>query len=826
MFDRYSRGLVCAALCALMLAPWVGCQSGRDVFAALDTNGDGVLTVNELDHNQDDQITTSELGTKATYPRSVETFMADGASADGNSLTREQFNKALLGNRMPAWQLVIIVALVFVVPIGLGTQMANAMRMQDYGWKLSLIFFTVVAGAVIVYFGWPPKRGIDLSGGVILVYDIDVEETLRQNAADAKDKDVESTGAASIDVDDLIRRLRQRIDPGGVMETVVRKYGERQIEIIIPEVSDAEIERIKQIVAKTGQLEFFIVANHTDHSALIGQAIASVGTRERRLYDRQQRVVGRWVPAAIQPKTRDSDADYRGAQAGDVMRALQGSGTDFVAVDLPESVQRALAREGANLKNELDRLGYRKVEVLMVVDPRENRNITGTHLASAGIDLDQNGKYAVAFEMNGRGTQLLGQLTSRNLPDQNRNFYRRLAIVMDGELLSAPRLITTIQNRGQITGDFSYEEVDELVGVLKAGKLPAVLRKDPISEFEVSALLGEDTIRAGAFAILLSLAAVLAFMVLYYHFAGIVACAALMINLLMIFAVMIFIKATFSLPGFAGLVLTVGMSVDANVLIYERIREELAKGATLRMAIRNGFARATSTIVDANLTTLITGIVLYVIGTDQIRGFAVTLILGILMSMYTAIFCARVVFEIAERRRWLTKLTMMQFLTETNFDFLSRRRLFIGASIVLIAVGMAALVARGKTIFDIDFNGGTSVNLLLRDGQAMPIAEVRKLVEGADLGDVSVTAVNVEKYGADRSYIINSSITGEEPPQVGDPATYSASQEAKSKAVVVTAVNEGARTVDLQVVGTNEAIAGVAWANVNRDGVEIVQSRL
>ena len=168
-------------------------------------------------------------------------------------------------------------------------------------------------------------------------------------------------------------------------------------------------------------------------------------------------------------------------------------------------------------------------------------------------------------------------------------------------------------------------------------------------------MLGDDTIRKGKVSIVISLVAVLIFVAIYYRFSGLVACAALLMNLILIMATMVMLNAPLTLPGLAGLVLTIGMSVDANVLIFERIREELSRGAALRMAIRNGFARATTTIVDANVTTLITAMVLYAIGTDQIRGFAVTLILGILMSMYTAIFCSRVVFDIAEKRHWITR---------------------------------------------------------------------------------------------------------------------------------------------------------------------------
>ncbi len=184
-----------------------------------------------------------------------------------------------------------------------------------------------------------------------------------------------------------------------------------------------------------------------------------------------------------------------------------------------------------------------------------------------------------------------------------------------------------------------------------------------------------------------SVSAVLVFMLFYYRFAGAVACFALIVNSILVITFMILMKAAFTLPGIAGMVLSVGMSVDANVLIYERIREELQRGAALRMAIRNGFAKAMSTIIDSNVTTIITAVVLYVIGSEQLKGFAVTLILGILMSMYTAIFCSRVIFDIAERKRWISTLNMMDWWGKSNIDFVKLYKPMMAASAVLIAIG-------------------------------------------------------------------------------------------------------------------------------------------
>jgi SecD/SecF fusion protein len=201
----------------------------------------------------------------------------------------------------------------------------------------------------------------------------------------------------------------------------------------------------------------------------------------------------------------------------------------------------------------------------------------------------------------------------------------------------------------------------------------------------------------------------------------------------------VLIKAAFTLPGLAGLVLTIGMAVDANILIYERLREELKAGTALRMAIRNGFSRAMSAIIDSNVTTIITGIVLFYLGTDQVKGFAVTLILGLLTSMFTAIFFSRIVFDVAERRGWITSLSMMKILAQPNYNFLGARWPAIAASMLLIVIGMGAAYTRGKQLFDIDFTGGTSVTFTLTE--STPIAKVNDQLQQSPLADKNLLVV-------------------------------------------------------------------------------------
>ena len=381
--------------------------------------------------------------------------------------------------------------------------------------------------------------------------------------------------------------------------------------------------------------------------------------------------------ASLSSNREKSYNPIQGANAGDILR----DGDTKQQIQVP-----SLGNDKHAFEYWLDEQGHKNVEVLVVTDPDKSKIVSGDQLAAVRIDYN-NLSPEVNFDLTAEGGALFADLTTENAPTQTNS--RRLGILMDDSVLSAPNINEPITGGSvRISGNFTKEEVSSLVNVLESGRLPATLNPQPLSEEIIEPTLGADMMKKGSIAIMISLIAVLIFMAIFYRFSGLVACSALLANLLLIVGVMTLISADFTLPGLAGLVLTVGMSVDANVLIFERIREETNKGTSMRMAIRNGFQRATTTIVDANLTTLITAIILYSIGTDQIKGFAVTLILGILMSMYTAIFCSRLVFEIAERKRWFSKLSMMSIVGKTNIDFLSRRKIAAVVSVVLIAVGI------------------------------------------------------------------------------------------------------------------------------------------
>ena len=599
--------------------------------------------------------------------------------------------------------LTIMLVALFAVPMLLGSYLARRWKMPDHGWKFSVILGTLAASILICSFG-EFKFGPDLAGGITLIYELaegsieEADNAQSQSAGTSPSERVVRSGGREFKVGVLIAALKMRLDPDGTKEITIREYGPA-IEIIIPQTGQDEMEFVKRRITDLGQLEFRITADQarSEDRTFIEQA--------KRVPPSQKIVslagnnVAKWVPYDV---------------------------AEFGPVDQMDD--RGVAK----------RLAGNTPEILVLLDPW---NVTGDYLTSATKGLDDRGGPAVHFAFNREGAQRFRQLTGKNRPHPSTpNIFRHLGILLDGQLLSAPRIITTISDRGMISGGSMTErEVEHTIEVLNAGSLPTALNKTPISEEVISPTLGAETIEKGKIAIAVSMVAVVLFMLVYYRFAGIVACLALSFNLLLVLALMVLIKAAFTLPGLAGLVLTIGMSVDANVLIYERMREELRGGAALRMAVRNGFSRAMSAIIDSNVTTIITGIVLFYIGTDQVKGFAVTLILGILTSMFTAIFFARVVFDVAERRGWVTRLRMMQLLSQPNFDFLGVRWAAIGASVVLIAIGMAATFARGPQLLDIDFTGGSSVTFMFRE--PMPISEVRAALSETDLGDKNLLIV-------------------------------------------------------------------------------------
>ncbi|WP_146515550.1 protein translocase subunit SecD [Rubripirellula amarantea] len=651
---------------------------------------------------------------------------------------------------------VAIALAVLIVPFVIGGFLAKSLKMPNSGNRFGWVLLAMIASSVVLI-NKLPGLGVDLSGGTILVYEMDPEklETLNENS----DETVKS--------EDLVEPLGRRINPSGTQEIVIRPYGETQIEIIVPAVEQSEVDRIKGAIETAGILRFAIVANQADHQGIITTAAEHSQSPERSVRlaptvreDGDNGPYGLWVEV-----DREVDNGVKGRLRVNVAGSVLRNPDTGELISLPENVRMNSDPELA-IGRWIDDQKFSALEVLMIVDPL--LNITGEDLAFAASTFDQQGAPAVAFNLTDSGSNRFFALTSENAPQGSRQ--RQLGIVLDDKLLSAPNILQAIRKEGRITGRFTREEVEDLVKILKAGQLPAALTPQPIAENQIDPTLGADTINKGVWAISVSLMLVLVFILFYYRFAGVVACIALIMNLAMILATMVLINQPLTLPGLAGLVLTVGMSVDANVLIFERIREELKKGAASRMAIRNGFAKATVTIIDANLTTLITAIVLYAIGTDQIRGFAVTLILGILFSMFTAIYVSRTFFDLAERHGFLS-LSMSDSVNslrhsiagDAGLDFVGKGKLMLFVSAILVAIGVASLFARGRSILDIDFAGGSSVQFRLNGSTetdtVREIVKTTMLAEDGQAVPYTVNGVSMEEAEAGTVYKVDSSFT-------------------------------------------------------------------
>jgi len=336
-----------------------------------------------------------------------------------------------------------------------------------------------------------------------------------------------------------------------------------------------------------------------------------------------------------------------------------------------------------------------------------------TSTGITGSDVEVN------MTMNAEGAKVWARMTRENIN-------RSLAVVLDGYVRSFP----TVQNEitggnTQITGDFTLEEGEDLANILKSGKLPAPARI--ISDTVVGPTLGKEAIRSGFISFLIAFTLVLIYMVFYYsRSAGLISDIALFSNIFLLFGVLASLSAVLTLPGIAGIVLTMGMAVDANVLIYERIREELRNGKGIKLAIADGYKRAYSAIIDGNVTTLLTGIVLYVFGTGPIKGFATTLVIGILTSLFTAIFVTRIIYEFLLKRN--AKLTFSikitaNFLKNSKIDFIGMRKYFYAASIIVTVLGIGSLFVRGLNQ-GIDFTGGRT--FVVRFDESVKTADVAK----------------------------------------------------------------------------------------------------
>ena len=660
----------------------------------------------------------------------TESPTSTSASTQGSTLAAEAERVPFHQTSTFTW---LIFGLLLIGSYYAGQKLAMAWRLPDHGFRIFVLIFVTLGGFISAYLGRHSLTlGIDLRGGVVLVYDVE-------------------DPTAKIDMNQMARAIGKRINPAGVREIAISERGSTQLQIIIPEAEAAEVARIRRIISESGALEFRILAStrYLQDDEIIKQAL-TLGPNERVIRNPSdpEAIIAEWVP--VDPKEGRSIVGYRDEE---------GDHPGY-----PDVIKRPSGDE--------------TYEVLVLFN--DNCDVTGQYLSWVGRGIDETGSPGVSFHFDANGSERFAKLTSDNLPDssQPEQVRRCLAILMNGMVHSAPTIKSAIRSSGIISfgkrqGSDGIRQlnrdIDELIAVLDAGSLPTALKKEPASELQIGATLGDDTIRKANYALMLSMMIVISFMLLYYRTAGLIACFCVITNLALIVATMLAVRAAFTLPGLAGLVLTIGMAIDANILIYERLREELAGGASLKMAIRNAYAKAFSAIFDSNVTSIIVGIVLYAVGTEQVKGFAVTLILGLTFNLLTAVYCARTIMDCMEAQRSIRTFRMFQLFPRPNINFIGARWYCVIFSIILTVVGFIAVGARGRGILDIDFVGGVSVEVVFKDSQQ--IENIREKL--SDLNDRSVQSVRSSDFDRERGIKENTRfiITTSTPPG-GDAEAY------------------------------------------------------
>jgi SecD/SecF fusion protein len=649
--------------------------------------------------------------------------------------------------------------------------------MKSFLGRMIVCVVPVVLGIYVC--GWAYAQGkfrlgVDLVGGTILVYEVDTTKQQSQGEA--------------VKPDELAAALKRRIDPADLLNVTIRPINSEpaRVEIILPTggqasgrrtLSDEEVQNIKNLVGQQGKLEFKILANPTDDREAIERAEeffrnpdnkAKLDDLERKgLAPPDPLPQGGGTKFTVKLNGEDIDYTYTWVMVGKEeiwnlninneaenspifsaqWKQLAEARSKKEAIRFPPTRTPSFLVYSRSIDDErLKRLppkdqtlGKKYEYFILTRNPQPGKEITGDYLAVAKAGADQRGEPAVHFTFTPEGGTLFGELTTLNRPPSKTEggFRRNLAIILDGQIQSAPTINDVIYSNGIISGNFDMKKVQELVTILRSGALPATLKREPASENSMGPTLGSDTIFKGTLSVGLAFVAVLAFMLFYYRFAGIVACVALLGNLVLTVAFMVLVNATFTLPGLAGLVLMLGMAVDANVLIYERLREERERGASLALAIRNGYDRAFPTIIDTHLSSIFTAIVLYVVGNDQLKGFGISLTVGLIISLFTSLFMTRTMFDFWLAKGWLHKLSFYQGLVRAlhrhHWDFMGIRYYWFTATIVLTVLGASLFFwrltpdAKGRSVMNIDFIGGTAYTGKL--SKPMTIEELRAKLE-------------------------------------------------------------------------------------------------
>ncbi len=490
-------------------------------------------------------------------------------------------------------------------------------------------------------------------------------------------------------VDQSLEILRNRIDQFGVAEPVIIRQGDDEIVIQLPGIKDPK--RALKLLGDTAQLEFKIVADSAglNLNELIAQAKSAKEWRD-------------------------------GESISKLNRALLGR--------LPDNTSLYFEKE-------IDKQTKQETLVPLLLD--DKILMTGDMVKDAQVRIGGNfNEPYVSIDLTGRGGKVFAHITEKNVG-------RRMAIVLDGVVRSAPVIRERILGgSAQISGSFTHEEAADLAIVLRVGALPAPV--DIIQNMTVGSTLGQDSINKGITSGAFGAIMVVAFMLIYYRLSGVIANCALVLNILLLFSGLAILNATLTLPGIAGIILSVGMAVDANVLIFERMREEYALGKSVRSSIDGGYSNAFSTIVDSQVTTLITAVALFIFGTGPIKGFAVTLSLGIIFNLFASLFFSRLMFDTINAVRPMQRLNFMLIAKKPKLDYLKLKNITYALSAIMVVIGFVAFIqiARGHANMGVDFSGGSL--LQYKADQDFTMAEVRNAFSKNKMQDINLQEVENE----------------------------------------------------------------------------------
>jgi len=555
-------------------------------------------------------------------------------------------------------------------------------------------------------------------------------------------------------IDNAFNILRTRIDRFGVTQPNIQKLEKSgRVLVELPGIKDPR--RVRKLLQGTASLEFWETYENGEVYQFLGQADALVRQTEAAK-----------ATSKTSGAVKDTTAAAKGENAELIAALDKGQGTKDTAITnnvkslysylYPSQsaqgpvVGMALAKDTSKVNAILQSEQVRNIlpadlRLMWTIKPYEvsakdkkikeaempfqlvaikvtthdgRPPLEGDVITRASAQTGQKGGFEVSMSMNGEGAKTWARLTRANIK-------RSIAIVLDGYVYSFPTVQDEISGgSSSISGNFTVEEAQDLANILKSGKLPAPARI--IEDTVVGPSLGQEAIDSGLKSFIAAFIVVLAFMVVYYNRGGWVANIALLANVFFIFGVLAAFGAVLTLPGLAGITLTMGMAVDANVIIYERIREEIRAGKGMSLAIADGFKHAYSAIIDGNLTTMITGIILYIFGTGPIQGFATTLIIGLITSFFTAIFISRLVFEWMLAKNWEVNFGNKwtnNAMTKVNINFIGiRKKLYIFSSVIIVAGLVSAFT--GGFNYGVDFTGGRT--FVVRYDQPVKGAELQR----------------------------------------------------------------------------------------------------